>query len=157
MVKAQPALQVTEDQTNGNSAEPQEPQVKDEIAIIMNEYYARLGGITSGAVAGSPQPDTVDAADTTDDNGQKPKNTVGSKPAGTTHSKADRRIAREDSQIINESRRKVQEATTSLGALQKEMNKMEAYKKVLSMVRRSLNATNRNFWDSAYTTTDNRI
>ena len=156
MVKAQPALQVTEDQTNGNSAEPQEPQVKDEIAIIMNEYYARLGGITTGAVACSP-PDAVAASDTTDDNGQKPKKTVGSKSAGTKHSKADRQIAREDSLIINESRRKVQEATTSLGELQKELNKMEAYKKVLSMVRRSLNATNRNLWDSAYTTTDNTI
>ena len=154
MVKAQLALQVTEDQTNGNSAEP---QVKDEIAIIMNEYYTRLGGINRGAAAGNMEPDTVYAANTTDDNGQKPKNTVPSKPAGTNHSKANRRIAREDSLIINESRRKVQQATTSLGALEKEMNKMEAYKKVLSMVRRSLNATNRNFWDSAYTATDNRI
>ena len=153
MVKAQPGLQLTSQQVNGSFPEP---PVKDEIARIMNEYYTRLGGITPGAVAGSP-PDAMAATNTTDDNGQRPKNTVGSKPAGTTHLKADRRIAREDSQIINESRRKVQEATTSLGALQKEMNKMEAYKKVLSMVRRSLNATNRNFWDSAYTMNDNRI
>jgi hypothetical protein len=153
MVKAQPGLQLTSQQINGSSPEP---PVKDEIARIMNEYYTRLGGISPGAVAGIP-PDAVAATNTTDDNGQRPKNTVCSQPAGTTHSKADRRIAREDSQIINESRRKVQEATTSLGALQKELNKMEAYKKVLSMVRRSLNATNRNFWDSVYTTTDNTI
>jgi len=153
MVKAQPGLQLTSQQVIGSSPEP---PVKDEIARIMNEYYTRLGGITPGAVAGSP-PDAVTATNTTDDNGQKPKNTVGSKRAGITHTKAERQIAREDSLIINESRRKVQEATTSLGALQKELNKMEAYKKVLSMVRRSLNATNRNFWDSVYTTTDNTI
>jgi hypothetical protein len=61
----------------------------------------------------------------------------------------DRLTEEEDSEIFSQSRLMVQKASTSMNELQKELDKMEVYKKLLSMVRRGFSdARDRSYWNS---------
>lgn len=53
---------------------------------------------------------------------------------------------KESSDIINESRLKLQKANTVVDGIGNEVKKLEVYNKVLTMVRRSLSSSDRRYW-----------
>ena len=124
--------------------------MRSKISRIMDEYSARMDEINHRRVVGKCQPSGVESAAAAGDNGRKSRPVItGSQPlASNIRAEPGWQVEIEDYRVINASKLKINEASTSMTALQKDLNKMEVYKKILTMVRRGMLASNRNYWKS---------
>ncbi|MFH1647959.1 MAG: hypothetical protein ABID71_09850 [Chloroflexota bacterium] len=124
--------------------------MRSKINQIMDEYSARMDEINHQRVVGKCQPSGVESAAAAGDNGRKYRPVItGSLPlASNIQAEPGWQVEIEDYRVINASKLKVCQANISMTALQKDLNKMEVYKKILTMVRRGMLASNRNYWKS---------